>query len=106
MTKEEEESLRKLTIEFRGKKVGSWLIDAPYAGGYIALIYEDSGTVKLAQVVPNGERFDEDMSELKSQRGRRFKKIAGGDLYDVDEAGVLRIIGRDNKVVEVGIPLK
>ena len=74
MTKEEEEPLRKLTIEFRGKKVGSWLIDVPYAG-HIALIYEDSGTVKLAQVVPNGERSYGDMSELKSQRGRRFRKI-------------------------------
>ena len=90
LTREAEESLSKLPIRFAGKKVGAWLIEMQNVSN-LSLISEDSGTIKLAEILPSGTRFDSEMVELPSARGRRFKKVKGDEIYEVDPEGNLRM---------------
>jgi hypothetical protein len=104
LTKEDEESLRKLPMEHKGKRIGAWLIEMQFAS-HMALIYEDAGTIKLASIGLGGARFDTDMVELPAQGGRRFQANGSDEVYDVDPSGVLRMYNRDGKVFAAALPL-
>jgi hypothetical protein len=97
LTLEEEATLRKVLLTHPGTKVGAWLIDSQYISRII-LIYEDGGVVKKVDHTLDGSLIMDDMIELPSEKGRRFKKVKGNDIYEVDESGTLRIFDRDGLI--------
>ncbi|MDR3622740.1 MAG: hypothetical protein P4L85_25530 [Paludisphaera borealis] len=104
LTKEQEETLRTTPLDHPGKRIGAWLIDVQY-GGHVALIYDDSGAVKMKRINPSGKPLVTDMAELPTDKGRRFKKATGTDVYEVDPSGVLRLYDSDGKLIWAAEPL-
>jgi hypothetical protein len=103
LTKEEEQALRKMPITHAGKRIGAWLLDFSRC---IVLIYEDAGIIKNADIFPKGDRFDDEMVELPSQKGRRFTIEGSNEIHEIDESGTLRLYDEDNTVFAAALPLK
>jgi hypothetical protein len=107
LTKEEEAALRNMKLDIPGRKIGAWLIDRHFTSR-VAVLYEEGDRVKLAELVTGGGRFDSEMTELPSETGRRFRdsRFKGGDIYAVDDSGILRIYNGDGKAFTGALPLK
>jgi hypothetical protein len=92
LTEDDEISLRKLPREHPGKEVGTWLIETQFTSN-ISLIYEVEGKLKLAEFLVGRGRFDTNLIELPAvfQQQRRFKKVNGDDIYEIDQFNILRM---------------
>ena len=96
LSTEEEDAMRKIPLDHKGKRIGAWLQDNQYKT--LDLIYDVDGAIKIAEIRSPIERHDSDMIELPSTTGRRFRKVNGINIYDVDYAGNLRISNAEGKV--------
>ncbi len=97
LSTEEEVAMRKIPLDHKGKRIGAWLQDNQYKT--LDLIYDEDGVIKIAEIRSPIERYDSDMIELPSTTGRRFRKVKGINIYDVDYAGNLRIFNAEGKVI-------
>lgn len=70
------------------------------------LIYDEDGAIKIAEIRSPSERHDSDMIELASTTGRRFRKVKGTNIYDVNYAGNLRISNTEGKVLSAARSMK
>ena len=104
MTTVDEARLRSLTLTTDGEKIGSWLIDYQ-SGGHIDVIYEDKGP-RLATFYPDGQRNLSPMVEFPAEGGRRFRVKDSTETYEIDKAGVLRLMAADGRVFAGAFPLK
>lgn len=105
LTKEDAESLSNAPIHHPGARIGAWLIDMP-PGGHLAVIYEDGGGAKLLDVYPVGDSPAQEMIELPSSRGRRFRPTNSSEIYEVDEWGILRIYNSRGEAFVAAVPLR
>jgi hypothetical protein len=96
LSTEEEDAMRKIPLDHKGKRIGAWLQDNQYKT--LDLIYDEDGVIKIAEIRSRIERSDSVMIELPSTTGRRFRKVNGINIYDVDYAGNLRISNAEGKV--------
>ena len=96
LSTEEEDAMRKIPLDHKGKRIGAWLQDNQYKT--LDLIYDEDGAIKIAEIRSPSERSDSAMIELPSTTGRRFRKVNGINIYDVDYAGNLRISNAEGKV--------
>jgi hypothetical protein len=103
LSQKEEAEMRKIPLDHKGKRIGAWLQDNQYKT--LDLIYDDGG-IKVAEIWSPTSRFDSEMIELTSSTGRRFKKVKGSDIYDVDQDGTLRLSNAEGKVISVARALK
>jgi hypothetical protein len=97
LSMEEEAAMRKIPLDHKGKRIGAWLPDDQYKT--LDLIYDEAGTIKIAEIRSPTERSVSDMIEKPSTTGRRFQKVKGSNFYDVDYAGNLRISNVDGQVL-------
>ena len=104
LSKEEEDALRKIPLDHKGKRIGAWLPDDQYKT--LDLIYEQEGVIKIAEIRSATERSDSDMTELSSETGRSFVKAKGSNIYGVDHAGNLRISNAQGQVFSAAGPMK
>jgi hypothetical protein len=104
LTQQEEDALRKIPLEHKGKRIGAWLQDNQYKT--LDLIYDEDGTIKIAEIQSPTKRSDSLMNELPSQDGRRFQKFKGSNIYEVDVAGNLRIFNAQDQLLSAATPLK
>jgi len=63
------------------------------------------GGLKLDEVFL-GEHHTEEMLELPSEKGRRFRKVKGSDVYEVVESGILQLYDREGRLMVEADPLK
>jgi len=103
LSRDEEDALRSLRIETKGRRIGAWLQDNPYKT--LDLIYDDGG-IKIAEISTTGSRVDSDMIELESPKGRRFKKVQGRNFYDVDLDGNLRVSNAEGQIISAAKPMR
>ncbi len=103
-SKEEEDAMRKIPLDHKGTRIGAWLLDAQYKT--LDVIYEHEGTVKIAEIRSATERSDSDMTELSSKTGRSFAKVKGSNIYEVDQAGNLRISNAQGQVISAAKPMR
>jgi hypothetical protein len=96
LTREAEDAIRKTRITCPGRKIGAWLVEST-VGGNVHLIYEDSGSIKVA-IVAGKDRVVCDAVELPAQEGRRFQVEGSTEVYDVDPSGVLRMYDDKGRV--------
>jgi hypothetical protein len=104
LSKEEEDSMRKIPLDHKGKRIGAWLQDNQYKT--LDLIYDEDGAIKIVEIRSPTERSDSDMKELPSTTGRRFEKFKGNNIYDVDYAGNLRIFNAEGQVLSAARPMR
>jgi hypothetical protein len=105
LTIEDEAHLRERRHEVAGKVVGAWIIEYSLAS-HLAVIFEDAGQLKVAEISGVDGRFDSEMVELPADSGRRFKKVHGSEIYAVDERGALRMINDMGRIFSGAMPLK
>ena len=103
LSQQEEDAMRKLSLDHKGKRIGAWLQDNQYKT--LDLIYDDGG-IKIAEIRSPTERSDSDMIEMSSSTGRRFRKVKGSNIYDVDHRGNLRISNAGGQVFSAATPMK
>jgi hypothetical protein len=103
LSDQEEDALRHLPLDHKGKRIGAWLQDNQYKT--LDLIYDDGG-IKIAEIQSPTARTDSGMIELSSPNGRRFKKINGTNIYNIDHRGNLRISNGEGKVISAAKPMK
>jgi hypothetical protein len=102
---EEEDAMRKLPLDHKGKRIGAWLPDDHYKT--LDLIYEQEGVVKIAEIRSATERSDSDMTDLPSSTGgRSFVKVKGSNIYEIDQAGNLRISNAQGQVFSAARPMR
>ena len=104
LSTEEEAAMRKIPLDHKGKRIGAWLQDNQYKT--LDLIYEEDGTIRIAEIKSPTERSDSNMIELPSSTGRSFKKVQGSNIYDVDKKGNLRISNAEGQVFSASKPMK
>ena len=102
---ETENALKGLTIDHKGKAIGSWLIEGQYSGR-VVMIYEDGDTLHLAEVYSATARHDSELVEIPSSPGRRFKQKGGGDIYAIDDRDVLRVYSGEGSMLHACPKLK
>ena len=105
MTKEEEDAMRAIKFDLPGKRIGEWLMDTQY-GGWLVVIFEDRGKLKVAETHSSPEPFISEMVEIKAESGRQFKKVVGSEIYAVDESRSLRVYNSTGNVFAGAMPLK
>jgi hypothetical protein len=101
---EEEAMMRGLPLDHKGKRIGAWLQDNQYKT--LDLIYDDAGTIKIAEIRSPTDRADSVMIEVPVPTGRRFRKMQGSNFYDVDMSGNLRISNDRDQVISAAKPMK
>ncbi len=104
LSKREEDSMRSMRLDHKGKRIGAWLQDNQYKT--LDLIYDEDGAIKIAEIWSPTARSDSAMIEMPTTTGRRFKKVQGSDIYDVDPDGNLRISNAEGKVFSASKPLR
>jgi hypothetical protein len=104
LTQQEEDKMRSLPLDHKGKRIGAWLQDNQYKT--LDLIYEEDGAVKIAEFQLPAERADSDMIETPSPNGRRFRKVKGSNIYEVDQSGNLRIFNTEDQLISASKPMK
>jgi hypothetical protein len=104
LSKEEEDAIRKLPLDHKGKRIGAWLPNDQYKT--LDLIYEQEGVVKIAEIRSATERSDSDMKELSSEAGRSFVKVKGSNIYEIDHVGNLRISNAQGQVFSAAKPMR
>jgi hypothetical protein len=103
LSKEDEDRLRSMKLEHKGKRIGAWLQDNQYKS--LDLIYEVDGVIKIAEIRSPTERSDSDMVEMPTTKGRSFRKVKGSNHYDVDSFGNLRISNIEGQVISAAKPI-
>jgi hypothetical protein len=103
LSQQEEDALRSIPLDHKGKRIGAWLQDNQYKT--LDLIYDD-GAIKLAEFHSPTERSDSVMNELPTESGRSFSKVKGTNIYHVDDAGNLRISNAQGQVFSASKPIK
>jgi len=104
LSKEEEDTMRKIPLDHEGNRIGAWLPDDHYKT--LDLIYEQEGVIKIAELRSATERSDSDMTEIPSETGRSFVKVKGSNIYGVDPAGNLRIFNAQGQVISAAKPMR
>ena len=100
----EEGTLRALRIDHQGRRIGAWLQDNQYKT--LDLIYDENGTIKIAEITSPTSRVDTNMIEMPTLSGRRFRKVKGSNLYEVDLEGNLRIFNADEQLISAAKPIR
>ncbi len=104
LSQEEEKMMRSMRLDHKGERIGAWLQDNQYKT--LDVIYDEDGTIKIAEIGLAHERSDSDMVEMPSTLGRRFKKVRGSNLYEVDGYGNLRITNAGGQVISAAKPIR
>jgi hypothetical protein len=62
LTKQEEDTMRSIRLDHKGKRIGAWLPDNQYKT--LDLIYDEDGAIKIAEISSPTARSDSDMIEM------------------------------------------
>jgi hypothetical protein len=65
LTQQEEDAMRKIPLEHKGKRIGAWLQDNQYKT--LDLIFDEDGAIVIAEIRSPTERSEAYMNELPSE---------------------------------------